>query len=84
MNKVWEPLDKKDLPEGAKIITSTWGCKKKSKGAYCGQLNAKRFEQVVGKHFDTTSTAAPVTTVTTIRIVMVLMLLADWMARYIT
>ena len=30
-NEVWEPFDKKDLPEGAKFITSTWACKKKSR-----------------------------------------------------
>ena len=28
-NRVWEPLDKKDLLEGAKVITSTCACKKK-------------------------------------------------------
>ena len=33
-NEVWEPLDKKDLLEGAKVITSTWACKKKSNHAY--------------------------------------------------
>ena len=31
-NGVWEPFYKKDLPEGAKVITSTWACKKKSNG----------------------------------------------------
>ena len=56
MNKVWEPLDKKDLPEGAKVIRST-----KSNGTYCGQLNARGSEQVAGKHFDPTSTVARVT-----------------------
>ena len=39
------------------------------------------FKQVAGKHFDPTSTAAPVTKDTTNRIVLVLMLLADLMAR---
>ena len=80
-NDVWESLDKKDLPEGAKVITSTWACKKKSNGTYHDKLNARRFEQIAGKYFDPTSTAAPVTNNTAIRIVLVLMLLANCMAR---
>ena len=31
-NEIWEPLDKKDLPKKAKVITSTWVCKTKSNG----------------------------------------------------
>ena len=26
---VWEPLDKKDFPDGVNVTTSTWACKKK-------------------------------------------------------
>ena len=70
-------LGQKYLPEGAKVITSTWTCKKKSNGTYHGQLNARGFGQVAGKHFNPTSTAAPVTDDTTIRNVLALMLLAD-------
>ena len=81
MNKVWEPLDKKDLPKGAKVVTSTWACKKKSNSTYSGQLNDRGFEQVPWKHFNPTSTYDTVMNDTTIRIVLVLMLLADWMAR---
>ena len=73
-------MDKKDLPKGTKVIISTWVCKK-SNGTYPGQLNARGFEQVAGKHFDPTSITDPVTNNTTIGIVLILMLLADWMAR---
>ena len=52
MNDVWEPLHKKDLLEGAKVITSTWACKKKRNGTYLVQLNARKFKQVAGKHFN--------------------------------
>ena len=55
-NRVWEPLDKKDLSEGAKVMTSTRACKKKSNGTYFGQLNDWGFKQIAGKHFDPTST----------------------------
>ena len=61
-------LDKKDLPEGAKVITLTWACKKKSNGTYHGQLNAKGFEQIAWMYFNPTSTATPVTNDTTIRL----------------
>ena len=44
-------------------------------------MNARGFKQVAGKHFYPTSTAAPVTNNTNIIIVLILMLLADWMAR---
>ena len=66
MNKVWESLDKRDLPEGVKVITSTWACKMKINSKYHGQLNARGFKQVAGKHFNPTSTAVPVTNDTTI------------------
>ena len=36
MNGVWDPLDKKNLPEGAEVITSTWACKTKSNCTYHG------------------------------------------------
>ena len=80
-NKAREPFDKKDLLEGVKDITSTWACKKKSNGTCHGQVNAKGFEHVAGKHLDPMSTAAPVTNNTTVIIVLLLMLLVDQMAR---
>ena len=81
MNSIWEPLDKKDLLEGAKIITSTWTCKKKSNGIYHDRLNSRGFEQIAGKHFDPSSTAVPVTKDMTIRAVPVLMMLENWITR---
>ena len=74
-NGMWESLDGKDLPEGAKVITSTQVCKIKSNGTCHGQMNAWIIEQIAGKHFNPTSTAAPATNNTFIRIVWVLMLL---------
>ena len=62
-------LGQRDLPEGMKVITSIWSCQKESNGTCRGQLNARGFEQVAGKHFDPTSTAAPVMNDTTIRII---------------
>ena len=71
----------KDLSERAKVIISTWACKKESKDKYHGQLNAWGFKQIAGKKFNPTSTTAPVTSDASIRIFLVLMLLANLMAR---
>ena len=75
---VWKAIDRKALLEGAKIITSTWACKKKSNEKLRGGLNARGFQQVQGKHYDPSSIAAPVANDTMIHIVMVLMILAGW------
>ena len=72
-NGIWDPLDKKDLPERAKIKTSTWACKKKSNSTYHDRLNARGFEQIVGKNFNPTSAAVPVSNNTAIKSVLVLM-----------
>ena len=45
-------------------------------------MNARGFKKIARKQFDPTSTAAPVVNDTTIRIVLVLLLLAGWKARF--
>jgi hypothetical protein len=56
-NNAWEPVKKSLLPKGAKVIDSTWACKKKKKstGKLCRHLNACGFKQVEGVHYDGTS-----------------------------
>jgi hypothetical protein len=65
-------------PKGNKVLTSTWAMKKKASGTYHARLNARGYEQVAGKHYGKTSIAAPVTSDTTIRIVLMLLLMASW------
>jgi hypothetical protein len=77
-NDAWDPVKKSLLPKGTKVIDSTWSCKKKSIGKLCGHLNACRFKQVEGVHYDKTSTHAPVTNTGTIQIMLILMIMADW------
>ena len=79
--EVWGSLEGKDLPEGAKVITSTCTDKNKNNDTYHGSLNARGLMQVVWKHFNLMSTAAPAMNSTRLRNVLVLMLLADWTAR---
>ncbi len=74
-NEVFQAVEKSELPEGAKVINSTWVCKKKSNGVLRSRLNARGFKQVEGQHYDGTSIHAPVTNATTIYIVLILMLM---------
>jgi hypothetical protein len=80
---VWEPVKKNSLPRGTKVIDSTWGHKKKSTGKLHGCLNACRFKQVEGVHYNGSSTHAPVTSAGTIQIMLILMLMADWHGRIV-
>jgi hypothetical protein len=54
------------------------GNEKKANGTYRARVNARGYEQVKGIHYDESSTAAPVTNDTTIRIIYVLAILAGW------
>ena len=78
---VWTPRKLRSLPPDAKIITSTWAMKKKASGIYRARLNARGFEQVNGIHFNQENIASPVTNDMSIRIVMVLALMAGWISQ---
>ena len=77
---VFEVVPRKDVPAGSKIMTNTWAMKKKSNGTYRARTNARGFEQVDGKHYDSKDTAAPVVTEITIRVVLVLIIMAGMYA----
>jgi hypothetical protein len=77
-NNVWIPVPKSDVPQQAKVLTSTWAMKKKANGTFRARLNCRGFEQVPGIHYDPKSIAAPVVTLMTIRIVFVIMIMPGW------
>jgi len=77
-HKVWEAVPKDEVPKDAKVIGSTWAMKKKANGTYRARINGLGYEQVEGVHYDKTSVAAPVTNEVTIRITLVLMIMAGW------
>jgi hypothetical protein len=52
--------------------------KKKANGTYCARMNARGYEQVDGKHYDKMTKAAPVANVITIRMILVLIVMASW------
>ena len=82
-NKVFKTVFKKDLPPGTKVIDSVWAMKKKSNGTLRRRLNARGFKQVEGQHYDSTTISLPVTNAATIRIVLVLMVMANMMAHIV-
>jgi hypothetical protein len=77
-NKVWIPVPKSEVPQKAKVLTSTWAMKKKANGTFRARLNCRGFEQVPGIHYDPKSIAASVVTLMTISIVFVIMVMAGW------
>ena len=82
-NKVFQEVQRKDLPHGAKPIDSTWACKKKSNGTHRARINGRGFKQIPGQHYDSSSIHAPVTNATSIRVILVLMLMANWTANVV-
>ena len=80
-NGVWKAVKKKDVPSGAKILTSTWACKLKSNGTKRARINGRGYEQIDGVHYDSSSISSPVTNDATVRIIFVLGLMADWIGK---
>ena len=80
-NDVWRAVKKKDVPSGAKILTSTWACKLKSNGTKRARINGRGYEQVDGIHYDSSSISSPVTNDVSVRIVFVLALMAGWIGK---
>ena len=65
-------------------MTSTWAMKQKANGNLRGRLNAQGSEQIEGKHYFKYDLAAPVTNVTSVRIVLILMAMnTAWIAEVI-
>ena len=77
-NRVWRPVKRDEVPKGAKVLTSTWACKLKANGTKRARINGRGYEQVDGVHYDGSSIHAPVTNDASVRIVMILALMAGW------
>jgi Reverse transcriptase (RNA-dependent DNA polymerase)/Zinc knuckle len=75
---VWTAVDRHEINDSDKILTTTWAMKKKPNGTFRARINARGFEQIDGLHYNSSNTAAPVTNDTTIRIIFTLAVLADW------
>ena len=77
-NNVWVPRKLEDLPKDTKVLTTTWACKLKSNGTKRARINARGYEQIDGMHYDESSIHAPVTNDASVRIIMVMALMAGW------
>jgi hypothetical protein len=64
-----------DVPKGAKVVSTTWAMKNKANGTFRARLNMRGYEQVENVHYDPAWTSAPVAGATTIRCILVLMLM---------
>ena len=62
---------------------NSMGYEKKSNGTFRARLNARGYEQIDGKHYDSTSIHAPVVSDTSVRIIMVLGIMAHWMSHLV-
>jgi hypothetical protein len=81
--KVIKAAAMKELPAGAKIMSSTWAIKNNSNGKYRARLNERGYEQIDGVHYDSTSISSPVTNTEKVRSMVVLSLIFGWCAELI-
>ena len=61
------------------MLTSTWTMQKKSNGRLRARINGRGYEQIDEIHYESNDTHVPVTNDTTVRVVMVLALMAGWL-----
>jgi hypothetical protein len=76
---VFQEVPRDEVPEGAKILTSTWDKKKKSNWTFRAIMNTRGFQQIDGEYHDSTSISSPIANKVTLRCMFVLTLMACWM-----
>ena len=81
--EVFKPVLIEKVPKDAKVLTTTWAMKKKSNGVYCARLNMCGYEQEEGEHYKEDSISSLVTNDTTIRICLVIMIMANFAAQIV-
>jgi Reverse transcriptase (RNA-dependent DNA polymerase) len=75
---VWTAVDRHEINESDKILTTTWAMKKKANGSFKARINTKGFEKIDGLHYNSSNTAAPATNDIILRIIFTLAILVDW------
>eukprot|EP00957_Ditylum_brightwellii_P204756 15340724-Ditylum_brightwellii.AAC.1 len=78
---VWKAVPKHKVPKDAKIITTTWAMKPKPNGIKRARLTARGFEQQDGLHYHSHDLSAPVVNDMTIRMIMIMIIMAGWATR---
>jgi len=82
-HEVFEVTPRDSLPQGTKVLTSTWAMKRKANGDLRARVNARGYEQVDGVHYDEDAKFAPVANEATIHIVLIMVVMAAWCAEII-
>ncbi len=72
-SEVFKPVKKSKVPDGVKLIDTTWAMKKKSNGTLQGSVNVRGFKQIDGQHYNGASISVPVMNAITIRIALSIM-----------
>jgi hypothetical protein len=79
-NEVFEEVNVDDILPGTKLSDGTWANKLKADGSTRCQLAILGFQQIDGVRFDASDKAAPVVCDVTIRVVLILAIIANWLA----
>ncbi len=82
-HKVMEVIPKTEVPEGRKIISTTWAMKQKANGVKRARLVARGFEEVPHLDYDPSGKFAPVVTIVGWKVVMVLVLVMRLIAEVV-
>ena len=82
-NGVFQAVLISQVPADADVIDSTWAMKKKASGVYCARLVARGFKQCAGVPYNPCDIMSPVVHEITVRIMLVLMIMALWHAEII-
>jgi hypothetical protein len=79
-NEVFEEVHVDDIPPGTKLSDSTWANKLRADGLTRCRLAIRGFQQIDGVHSDASDKAAPVVCDVTIRVMLILAIMANRLA----
>jgi hypothetical protein len=77
-NAVWISVKLNTLPSNIKPLSITWVMKKESRGDFRARITAQGFLQEEGVHYRSDVTAAPLANETNIKIILIMLTLAEW------
>jgi len=76
--RVWNYVDRDQVPVGTTMLDSVWVLKKKINGKKKAQLNERGFKQIDGKHYDSSNISSPTVSEVLIRVTLTLALMGNW------
>jgi hypothetical protein len=76
-NEAFKEINIYDIPPGTKLLDSTWANKLKADSSTRCRLAIRGFQQINGVYFDASDKAAPIVCDVTIRVVLILAIMAN-------